>query len=69
MCTLVLSDMGELRDEWLREPAVKPAAKPPIDPALAAMARAPVTAPASHLPTAAALAIAYLTEAQLATSR
>lgn len=25
MCTLCLSDMGELRDEWLRVPATMPA--------------------------------------------
>jgi hypothetical protein len=25
MCTLCLSDMGELRDEWLREPKKAPA--------------------------------------------
>lgn len=25
MCTLCLSDMGELRDEWLREPQSAPA--------------------------------------------
>lgn len=69
MCTLVLSDMGELRDEWLREPAAKLAAKPRVDRALDATARAPVTVAGSALPTAAALAIAYLTEAAVATSR
>lgn len=26
MCTLCLSDMGELRDEWLREPMPSPTA-------------------------------------------
>lgn len=26
MCTLCLSDMGELRDEWLREPRPSPTA-------------------------------------------
>ena len=39
MCTLCLSDMGELRDEWLREP------RPPIAPA--ATPRIPETAVAS----------------------
>ena len=33
MCTLCLSDMGELRDEWLREPLPQPTA--------AALTRAP----------------------------
>ena len=38
MCTLCLSDMGELRDDWLREP------KPKAEPAMAANATAvPVT--------------------------
>ena len=37
MCTLSLSDMGELRDEWLREP--ERAALPPAesDPAVLAL--------------------------------
>lgn len=65
MCTLVLSDMGELHDEWLREPAPRPAAGPPVDRVFDAKARTPATViPA--LPTAAALAIAYLTEAPVA---
>ena len=69
MCTLALSDMGELRDEWLREPVPKPPAKPPVDRVPDATVRAPPKVVAPALPTAAALAIAYLTEAPVATSQ
>ena len=52
MCTLCLSDMGELRDDWLREPKK---AAPPIGgvvlapPAAAAAAGPAVARPAAVL--------------------
>ncbi len=36
MCTLCLSDMGELRDDWLREPRQAGPATPAKAPAAAA---------------------------------
>lgn len=53
MCTLCLSDMGEIRDEWLREPGRPPPPPPAQDEdtvraLLAGLARAlPVSAPPS----------------------
>lgn len=53
MCTLCLSDMGELRDEWLREPrpaiAIAPAATTPRIPETAVSAGA-VRLPAAFTP-------------------
>lgn len=67
MCTLALSDIGELRDEWLREPAPKNAAISPLNRACQPTVGASGAEAVPALPTAAALAIAYLGGAPAAT--
>lgn len=50
MCTLCLSDMGELRDEWLREPHPRlPLAATPRPPDTAASAVADTRRPADFM--------------------
>ena len=62
MCTLCLSDMGELRDDWLRAPKAKPlavavvelaSAKPVLAPATAIQNASAATAPSAGLAEAA----------------